>query len=224
MALRVRTRAPMPAVRPPAANAGLTLYVAADSLHGDWARLVLSEKDVDNAAVRTLVPGKVDEDFLVLNPAQTLPTIADREGVISGARVIVEYLDERYPHPPLMPLSPAGRARVRMNVQRIEDELFPLAIAMAGSGPDAAAARRQLGDGLKAGARYFPARGHVLGADYSLADTAWAVLLRRVQLAGLALPPEAASVDAYAARLFARPGYQRCFPAAAPGAAPRRRS
>lgn len=224
MALRVRTRAPLPAVRPPAANAGLTLYVGPDSLHGDWTRLVLAEKDVDSAAVRVITPGKVDEDFLILNPAQTLPTIADREGVISGARVIVEYLDERYPHPPLMPLSPAGRARVRMSVQRIEEELFPLAIAMAGTGAEANAARKQLTEGLKAGARFFPARGHVLGADYLLADTAWAVLLRRVQMAGLALPPEAASVGAYAARLFARPGFQRCFSPASPtAAAPRRR-
>lgn len=215
MALRVRTRAPLPAIRPPAANAGLTLYVGPDSLHGDWARLVLAEKDVDTAAIRVIAPGKVDEDFLVLNPAQTLPTLADREGVISGARVIVEYLDERYPHPPLMPLAPAGRARVRMSVQRIEDELFPLAIAMAGSGPEANAARRQLTEGLKAGARFFPARGYVLGTDYLLADTAWAVLLRRVQMAGLALPPEAASVGAYAARMFARPGFQRCFHASA---------
>ena len=80
-------------------------------------------------------------------------------------------------------------------------------------------------EGLKAGARFFPARGHILGPEYSLADTAWAVLLRRVQMAGLALPPEAASVTAYAARMFARPGFQRCFhPSALPPAgAPRRR-
>ena len=97
----------MPPIKP-AANAGLTLYVSPDSLHGDWARLVLAEKDVDTAVIKVITPGKVDEDFLILNPAQSLPTLADREGVISSARVIVEYLDERYPHPPLMPQEPAG--------------------------------------------------------------------------------------------------------------------
>ncbi len=210
MALRLRARVPMPPIKP-AANAGLTLYVSPDSLHGDWARLVLAEKDVDTAVVKIITPGKVDEDFLILNPAQTLPTLADREGVISSARVIVEYLDERYPHPPLMPQEPAGRARVRMSLHRIEHELFPLAVAMTGTGAEANAARKQLIEGLKAGARFFPARGHILGPECSLADTAWAVLLRRVQMAKLALPPEAASVGAYGARLFARPGFQRCF-------------
>lgn len=224
MALRMRARVPMPPVKP-AANAGLTLYVAPDSPDSDWARLVLAEKDVDTAVVKAITPGRVDEDFLVLNPAQSLPTLADREGVISGARVIVEYLDERYPHPPLMPQDPAGRARVRMSAQRIEQELFPLAAALAGTGSEATAARKQLIDGLKAGARFFPTRGHMLGPEYSLADTAWTVLLRRVQAAGLALPPEAASVTAYAARMFARPGFQRCFhpAAAAPASASRRR-
>lgn len=223
MALRLRARVPMPPIKP-AANAGLTLYVSPDSLHGDWARLVLAEKDVDTAVIKVITPGKVDEDFLILNPAQSLPTLADREGVISSARVIVEYLDERYPHPPLMPQEPAGRARVRMSVHRIEHELFPLAVAMAGTGAEANAARKQLIEGLKAGARFFPARGHILGPECSLADTAWAVLLRRVQMAGLALPPEAASVTAYAARMFARPGFQRCFhPSALPPAATGRR-
>lgn len=222
MALRVRSRPPPPPTRP-AANAGLTLYVGVDSLHGDWARLVLAEKDVDTAVVRTIVAGEVDEDFLILNPAQSLPTLADREGVIAGARVIVEYLDERYPHPPLMPLAPAGRARVRMQVQRIEEELFPLAIAMTAGGAEATAARRSLHAGLKAGARFFPARGHVLGPDYSLVDTAWTVLLRRALATGHPLPAEAASVSAYADRMFARPGFQRAFRSAPAATAPSRR-
>lgn len=224
MALRIRQRVPMPPVKP-AANAGLTLYVGPDTLQGDWARLVLAEKDVDTAAIRVVAPGKIDEDFLILNPAQTLPTLADREGVIQTARVIVEYLDERYPHPSLMPQEPAGRARIRMTLHKIEHELFPLAERMQAGGAEATSAKRQLVDGLKGGARFFPSRGYIMGPEYSLADTAWAVLLRRVQIAGVALPPEAASVTAYAQRLFARPSFQRCFhPSAVVPTTARRRS
>lgn len=217
MALRSRTK-PVAAVNKPAPNVGLTLFVGADSLHSDWARLVLAEKDVDTAAVTYIRPGEVNEDFLVLNPAQTLPTLADREGVIQTARVIVEYLDERYPHPPMMPQEPAGRARVRMTLHRIEHELFPLAEKLGAGGAEATAAKRALLEGLRNGARFFPSRGHFLGPDYSLADSAWAVLLRRVERAGVALPPEAASVRSYADRLFARPGFQRCFNGATTGA------
>lgn len=215
MALRTRSRTAAPALKP-APNVGLTLFVDKDSLHSDWARLVLAEKDIDSAAVQIIRHGEVDEDFIVLNPAQSLPTLADREGVIQTARVIVEYLDERYPHPPMMPQEPAGRARVRMTLHRIEHELFPLAARLRQTGSEAAAAKRALLDGLRQGARFFPARGHFLGPDYSLADTAWAVLLHRMAVAGVALPAEAASIRSYGERLFARSGFQRCFSASAP--------
>lgn len=213
MALRSRTK-PVINLLKPAPNVGLTLFVAADSLHSDWARLVLAEKDIDSAALQIIKPGEVNEDFLVLNPAQTLPTLADREGVIQTARVIVEYLDERYPHPSMMPQEPAGRARVRMTLHRIEHELFPLAVKLGSGGAEATAAKRALLEGLRNGARFFPARGHFLGSDYTLADTAWAVLLRRLYVSGVALP-EASSVRAYGDRLFARPAFQRCFHGAA---------
>lgn len=200
----------------PAPNVGLTLFVAPNSLAGDWARLVLAEKDVDGADVRTMRPGAIDEDFLVLNPAQTLPTLADREGVITGARVIAEYLDDRYPHPPLMPLEPAGRARVRMLLARLDQDLFPLTEQVSAGGAEGTAAKKALIAALKANARQFPARGYYLGADCTLADCAWAVLLRRIADLALSLPPEVATVRAYAGKLAARPAFVRCFTPPAP--------
>jgi RNA polymerase-associated protein len=196
MSLRNRHKTAQPNIKP-APNAGLMLFVAEDELACDWARLVLTEKDVDGAQVQTIRPGRaVNEDFLVLNPAQTLPTLADREGVITGARVIVEYLDERYPHPPLMPLSPAARARARMALQ---------------GGRGTQAARSELLQRLQAGGRHFAAQGYILGRDYNLVDSGWAVLLRRLQQLGIELPAQAEPLRRYAARLFARPAYQRCF-------------
>jgi RNA polymerase-associated protein len=197
----------------PAPNAGLTLYAANDAVASDWVRLVLAEKEVDSARVRLLASGQFDEDLATLNPAQTLPTLADREGVLFGAAVIAEYLDERYPHPKLMPPAPAERARVRMALLHIERELFPL-VAAAREGK---AARNQLSralrENLEAGARHSGARAWFLGFDYNLADCAWAVLLRRLQPADLTASP---GVAQYAQRLFARPAFQRCF-AGAPG-------
>jgi RNA polymerase-associated protein len=173
------------------------LFVADDSLSCDWARLVLAEKDVDGAQIQIIRQGgSINEDFLVLNPSQSLPTLADREGVITGARVIVEYLDERYPHPPLMPPSPAARARVRMALQGLEHELLTRVEALQAAG---------------AGGRHFAAQGYILGRDYTLVDSGWAVLLRRLGQLGIELPAQAEPLRRYAARLFARPAYQRCF-------------
>ena len=212
MTLRNRHKAAQSNIKP-APNAGLMLFVADDSLASDWARLVLAEKDVDSAQVQAIRPGSaVNEDFMVLNPSQSLPTLADREGVITGARVIVEYLDERYPHPPLMPLSPAARARVRMALQGLEHELLPRVEALQTvAARGAQAARNELLERLLAGGRHFAAQGYILGRDYTLVDSGWAVLLRRLGQLGIELPAQADPLRRYAARLFARPAYQRCF-------------
>lgn len=227
MALRIRPSAVRAPVKP-AANAGLTLFTAAlpgvQSLECDWALLVLQEKDVDGASIVSIGAGRPNEDFLILNPAQTLPTVSDREGVIAGARVIVEYLDERYPHPPLMPLSPSGRARVRMALSRIEHELFPLASRLlVETGRAADPARKTLLAGLEGGMRFFPSRGWFCGSDYTLADTAWAVLLRTLHLHGIDMARTAAPLQSYAERLFARPAFQRAFVPSRAAAPARRR-
>ncbi len=196
----------------PAPNAGLMLFVAESQLGSDWARLVLAEKDVDSAQVRLIRAGTVDEDFVVLNPAQSLPTLADREGVVIGARVIVEYLDERYPHPPLMPLSPAARARVRMALHGLEHELLPRLEALEAASPRSqAAAREELLRHLLAGGRHFAAQGYILGREYTLADSGWAALLHQLRRLGVELPAQAEPLRRYAARLVARPAHQKCF-------------
>lgn len=212
MAIRSRHKPAQSHIKP-APNAGLMLFVADDAAASDWARLVLAEKDVDGAQVQRIRPGAaVDEDFLVLNPAQTLPTLADREGVITGARVIVEYLEERYPHPPLMPLSPAGRARVRMAMQGLEHELFPRLEALRdGPARGQGAARDELLRHLQSGGRHFAAHGYILGREYTLLDSGWAALLHQMQRLGVELPDPAEPLRRYAARLAARPAWQRCF-------------
>jgi RNA polymerase-associated protein len=213
MVLRSRIKAAAPAIKP-APNAGLMLFVAGDLVDCDWVRLVLAEKDVDGAQVQLLRPGAANEDFLVLNPAQTVPTLADREGVLTGARVIAEYLDERYPHPPLMPQEPAARARARMALEQLERDLFPLAAALGGAARAAAAARSELLGRLRRGPRHMAAQGWFLGREFSLVDCAWAALLRRLGAHGVEPHgAESESLRRYAARLGARAAYKRCFEA-----------
>lgn len=195
----------------PAANAGLTLYATVDSLTSDWARLVLAEKEVDSARVRLLRAGEFDEDLATLNPGQSMPTLADREGVLTGASVIAEYLDERYPHPKLMPVSPAERARIRMALRHIEQELFP---PLLESTPLDKKARARLAAALQeliqSGARRYGNHGWYLGLEFNLVDCAIAVMLLRLQPAELASSP---AVAQYAQRVAARPAFRACFEA-----------
>lgn len=192
----MRSRPKPPKVPPkPAPNAGLALYCSRDQLASRWVRLVLNEKEVDRAVVHLLRSGQVDEDFLVLNPAQSLPTLADREGVLTNACVIAEYLDERYPHPPLMPAQPSGRARVRQILHRFHSEWFPAAEA---------ADRKALAGVVREAQRHLSAQGYFLGLEFSLADCAWAVLLWRLEHGEFTWPTGSELVRRYGRRLFSR--------------------
>jgi len=206
MSLRRPRNSPPPKPVPVAA---LVLY-AGDDLWSRWARLLFLEKEVADSRVERLGPGKpLNEDMLVLNPEQRLPAIADREVVLTGARVISEYLEERYPHPRLLPNEPLGRARARMALDRFEQELFPLlATASAGEKAPARAAKARLDQVLVASARSFSARGWFLGPEFSLADGAWAVWLQGVFALGIVPPP---AVRDYAERLAKRPSVRKLF-------------
>lgn len=193
----------------PAPRAGVTLFCAKDQLPSRWARIVLTEKDVDGARIESIVAGKPHQDLLVLNPAGELPTLVDRDTVLYPAAIVTEYLDERYPHPALLPADPAARARVRMIVTRIDRELFPLAaiILAAPKSPDAKLARKQLQEAVTGSVRLFATRGWCLGLDYNLADCAWAALFSALVPLGIKLPADPALLR-YIERLLARPAVQ----------------
>lgn len=193
----------------PAGNASFTLFCSADAIGSHWARLVLCEKDIDGARIVVQVPGRPSEDLLVLNPSLVLPTLADRDTVIYAARVIVEYLEERCPHPPMMPLDPGGRARMRMIMELLERDIFPLLARLQETGSSAAAAKTQLSEQLVMSARWFPARGWFWGMDYSIVDCAWTALLWRLEQTSFAWPAGAEPLRRYAERAFARPAFKR---------------
>ncbi len=150
------------------------------------------------------------KDLLVLNPGQGVPTLADREVVLTEAQIMIEYLDERYPHPPLMPVEPAARARLRSALMRMRQDLFPL-VATIRSGPAAAAqkARKALLEALPSIAALITPRGHFLTGDFNSADCAWATLLWRLPSLGIKPGPELKVLHKYAEKLCARPAFHQ---------------
>ena len=113
----------------------LTLFTSADDVQCHRVRLVLAAKGVTYERI-LVEPGKVPEDLLDLNPYATTPTLVDRDLVLYDTTVVCEYLDERYPHPPLMPIDPLSRARLRAAAVRVEREwLTEVATINAGGRP-----------------------------------------------------------------------------------------
>jgi len=186
----------------------LTLYSSRDCVQCHRARLVLAAKGV----VYDLVPVNPDsppEDLLDLNPYNTVPTLVDRDLVLYDTSVICEYLDERYPHPPLMPVDPLSRARLRLAIVRIERDWLPFVEQIDAGGRPAEAARKRLRDALLASIPLFKAAKFFLNPELSLADCALAPLIWRLPSMDIALPREAHVINEYGDRIFRNPGFTR---------------
>ena len=191
-----------------ARKAGLILFSGVNDLGSHWARIVAQEKDVDGLVVEWVLPEQGNEDWMVLSPDHILPTLADREVVLYPARLIVEYMDERYPHPPMLPVEPSARARVRMILSQIETRFYPLAQDLIDNANGNEAKRVQLRDQLLTLSAYFPQRNYFFGNDVSTVDCAWAALLWRLPSLGIPLS-SIANLKSYAERLFARRAFSR---------------
>lgn len=186
----------------------LTLYSARDCVHCHRVRMALAAKGVtyDHVLVDLDAP---PEDLLDLNPYNSVPTLVDRDLVLYDTSVICEYLDERYPHPPLMPVDPLSRARLRLSIVRIENDWLTLVDQIEAGGKEADAARRALRDDLVRNTQAFKASRFFLSPDISLADCALAPLIWRLAALGIELPREAQPVIDYGERIFRSQGFAR---------------
>lgn len=177
------------------------------------ARVVLAEKGI-RFELYEVDLADPPEDLLDLNPYHSVPTLVDRDLVLYESRVIMEYLDERFPHPPLMPIDPVNRARFRLALYRIENDWYQLLPKIEGTRRmEADRARAMLRDGLTASAAVFDAKPFFLSDEFSLVDCTLAPLLWRLPHFGINLPPEARPVVQYGERVFSRPAFRHSLSA-----------
>ena len=186
----------------------MTLFSSPTSPDSHRVRMVLAEKGITVEIVDVDATNK-PEDLNDLNPYNTVPTLVDRELVLYDSRAIMEYLDERFPHPPLMPVDPVSRARSRLALYRIEKDWYELVPALESRGEKTASkARKMLRDSLTAGAEVFAAKPYFLSDEFSLVDAAIVPILWRLQRYKIELPRQAKPVMQYAERMFAREPFQ----------------
>lgn len=187
----------------------LTLFSAPDCVVCHRVRLVLAAKGVSYELV-PVDPAKPPEDLLDLNPYHSVPTLVDRDLVLYSASVVSEYLDERYPHPPLMPVDPLSRARLRLAMLQIEKNWVPQVQAIqSGNKVQAEAGRKALRELLLGSLPLFKAAKFFLNPEMSLADCAMAPIIYRLPSLGVALPKEAKLIEDYGMRIFRNPGFVR---------------
>ena len=188
----------------------MTLFSAPDEAASHRTRIVLAEKDVEIEIV-SVTPGRFPEDLLDLNPDHSLPTLVDRDLVLYDSRIIIEYLDERFPHPPLMPVDPVSRAQFRLALHRIERDWYGLAGQLDKVGPDAADAPRlrgELRDLVVQTVDFVRNKPYFVSDEISLVDVTIAPILWRLPRYRIDLPKEAAPLLKYANLLFSRPAFR----------------
>ncbi len=185
----------------------MTLFSDATCPQSHRVRMVLAEKGI-TVEIVNVDPDNLPEDLIDLNPYQSVPTLMDRELVLYDPQVIVEYLDERFPHPPLMPVDPVSRARSRLALHRIEKDWYSLLADLEKGEKTAAKARKALRDSLASSAEVFAAKPFFLSDDFSLVDASLAPIMWRLKHYRIELPPQAKAVNDYAERLFARESFQ----------------
>lgn len=188
----------------------MVLYSDNDSPIGHAVRIVLAEKDV-NVEINFI--GEEDnkpEELNELNPYNSILTLIDRDLVLYDAQIIMEYLDERFPHPPLMPVDPVTRASNRQLRFRVMEDLYS-AIDELDSDNDIAAAnaKKVLRDNLTAIAPTFSQMPYFMSEEYSLVDCCMAPLLWRLSSYGIKLPMSAKPLQQYADRLFERSPFKQ---------------
>ncbi|MFZ5492934.1 MAG: glutathione S-transferase N-terminal domain-containing protein [Pseudomonadota bacterium] len=187
----------------------MKLYAGVVCPHSHRTRLVLSEKDI-SIEIEQVDPGAMPEDLRDLNPYGDLPVLVDRGLVLYNSAIIMEYLDERFPHPPLMPVDPINRAQARLMLWRIDRDWFSLhrTLTEPDKKSDVAGARKTLRDGLVSIAPLFQQHEFVFGEGPTLVDCALSVLLWRLPVYGIELPAPARPILRYAERMFARPAFR----------------
>ena len=182
----------------------MTLYSGALDIYSHQVRIVLAEKGV-SVDILNVDPNQPCEDLSELNPYNCLPTLVDRDLVLYRAQVIMEYLDERVPHPPLVPVYPVSRAKSRLMIYRIERDWYSL-IKRIEEGD--AAAREELKNGLVSLAPVFAEMPYFLNDEFTLVDCCIAPLLWRLPQYGIELPRTAKAIFSYQNRVFNREAFQ----------------
>ncbi len=188
----------------------LTLFSGVDDVLSHRVRLVLAAKGVSYDFI-AVDPTRPPEDLIDLNPYHSVPTLVERDLVLYAASVVSEYIDERYPHPPLMPIDPLSRARLRLAMLRIEHDWVPQVQAMQlGNKSQADAAKKRLSELLVQSVPLFKASKFFLNTEMSLADCAIAPIIWRLDALGVALPKDGGkAIEDYGNRIFRNPGFVR---------------
>ena len=189
----------------------MTLFSDPCSQYSHRVRIVLAEKGV-TVDIEDIDSNNVTQEILDANPYGTLPTLVDRDLALYESKVVMEYLDERFPHPPLLPVYPVARAQSRLCIHRIEKDWCTLVDSIVAN-PEAKkteAIRKEFKDSLISISDIFVEMPYFMSEEFTLVDCCLAPMLWRLPQLGIEIPStrQTKSLLDYINRLFERPAFQ----------------
>lgn len=190
-------------------KSGMTLFSSPTCAMSHAARIVLHEKAIVSD-IEYYDPTDPPADLLELNPTGTSPTLIERDLVLYDSRIIMEYLDERFPHPPLHQMDPVSRANARMLIKRIDQDWYQLLDEIITSGEKKSAkAKKMLRESILSSAPVFAAKPFFMSDEFSLIDCAIAPLFWRLPSIGIDVSTPNDVITHYCQRIFNRPAFKR---------------
>ncbi|UDG80990.1 Stringent starvation protein A [Candidatus Hartigia pinicola] len=186
----------------------MTLFSGQTDIFSHQVRIVLAEKGV-SVEIEHVEQGHLPQDLIDLNPYQSVPTLVDRDLTLYDPCIIMEYLDERFPHPPLMPVYPVARGTSRQLIHRIKKDWYSLMYKIEkGSVQEANNAGRKLTEELMAVSLVFAEMSFFMSEEFSLVDCYLAPLLWRLPVLGIVLTPSSSKhMQMYMQRVFERDAF-----------------
>ncbi len=188
----------------------MVLYSGTTCPFSHRSRFVLFEKGMD-FEIRDVDLYNKPEDIAVMNPYAQVPILVERDLILYESNIINEYIDERFPHPQLMPGDPVDRARVRLFLLNFEKELFVHVSTLEARGAKndkiVEKAKQQITDRLTQLSPVFLKNKFMMGDQFSMLDVVIAPLLWRLNHYGISLSKNAAPLLKYAERIFSRPAF-----------------
>lgn len=195
-----------------AKRSSMTFYSDGACHYSHRVRIVLAEKGVTVDVVDVVGDENRPQDLGDINPYNSLPTLVDRDLVLYESKIMMEYLDERFPHPPLLPVYPVARGESRQLMYRIERDWCVLVDAIeADAAPKVLEKnRKELRDGLLGVAPIFSERPFFMSDEFTLVDCCMAPILWRLGVLGIEIPETKQSKPllAYMDRLFSRGAFK----------------
>ena len=187
-------------------RSAILLFTFPDCLDSHRTRLVIKEKEIA-AELHEVDTNNLSEELKIISPYNDFPTLVDRELILQNSRVIIEYLDERFPHPPLLPVNPVARAKFRIALHRIEDQWYPEFNNSYKNGT--------LTDSFKEKIKNyfleitpFISDKFFMSDDFGLVDCSLAPLLWRMKHLNVEIPENKKIIEKYAERIFSRESFQ----------------